>query len=64
MSLSDPFAAFVMSEFHEAVVEALVREEELAAVPGQVECRTDPGGAMHSISTSLGLTCPGCKAVV
>lgn len=41
-AFENPFAAFIMSEFHAPDVEARVRHEELAAIPGQVVC-----GAPH-----------------
>lgn len=54
MTFSDPFTAFVMSEWHVPEVEAIVRGEELAAVPGQVPC-----GLPHSLAPW-----PSCRAAV
>lgn len=63
------FSEFVMAEWHAPEVEARVVAEELAAVPGQVECEgvhgwarqtTEPVGAIEDFSGP----CPECGAAV
>lgn len=63
---ADPFAAFVMAEWHTPDVEAKVRHEELAAVPFQVECRLAHGDADVAPEAQVPSErpCPACGAVV
>lgn len=62
--MNDPFSAFVMSEWHRDEVEAIVRREELEAVPFQVEC-PGPRGAHAEIADYPWLNgCSHCGAAV